>query len=149
MLREGVDRFPNVEVLLEHECLRVVHEGRPRRADAGRPAHRHVQAVARLLRDRRRRRLVTTRGQLGVGLQRDAPTPSAGSSSTPRCSRSGTGHDRLRFHCNPARPTVDCPTPLGHHRWEFPVRAGEDERELLTEEAIWKVLATRASPKKT
>ena len=24
------------------------------------------------------------------------------------------GHDRLRFHCNPARPTVDCPTPLGH-----------------------------------
>ena len=32
------------------------------------------------------------------------------------------GHDRLRFHCNPDRPTVDCPTPLGHHRWEFPVR---------------------------
>ena len=27
------------------------------------------------------------------------------------------GHARLRFHCTPARTTVDCPTPLGHHRW--------------------------------
>ena len=50
------------------------------------------------------------------------------------------GHDRLRFHCNPARPTVDCPTPLGHHRWEFPVRDEEDEKDLLTDDAIWKVL---------
>jgi 3-(3-hydroxy-phenyl)propionate hydroxylase len=50
------------------------------------------------------------------------------------------GHDRLRFHCNPARPTVDCPTPLGHHRWEFPVRDDEDEKDLLSEDAIWKVL---------
>ena len=50
------------------------------------------------------------------------------------------GHDRLRFHCNPDRPTVDCPTPLGHHRWEFPVRDDEDEKDLLTEDAIWKVL---------
>jgi 3-(3-hydroxy-phenyl)propionate hydroxylase len=50
------------------------------------------------------------------------------------------GHDRLRFHCNPARPTVDCPTPLSHHRWEYPARAGELEQDLLRDEAIWKVL---------
>ena len=50
------------------------------------------------------------------------------------------GHDRLRFHCNPDRPTVDCPTPLGHHRWEFPVRDDEDERDLLNEDVIWKIL---------
>lgn len=30
-------------------------------------------------------------------------------------------HDRLRFRCDPVRPAVDCPTPLGHHRWEFPI----------------------------
>ena len=53
------------------------------------------------------------------------------------------GHDRLRFHCNPARPMVDCPTPLGHHRWEFPIQAGEDEAELLTDEAIWALLSAR------
>src|SRR5262245_17451596 len=27
VLREGVERFPNVEVLLEHECLRVTNRG--------------------------------------------------------------------------------------------------------------------------
>src|SRR6478609_2211623 len=49
-------------------------------------------------------------------------------------------HDRLRFHCNPTRPTVDCPTPLGHHRWEYPARTDEDEQSLLRRENIWKVL---------
>ena len=38
--------------------------------------------------------------------------------------------DRLRFHCKPSRPTVDCPTPLGHHRWEFPIREHEDEEDV-------------------
>jgi 3-(3-hydroxy-phenyl)propionate hydroxylase len=48
--------------------------------------------------------------------------------------------DRLRFHFDPKRPAVDCPTPLGHHRWEFPVLSGEDERELVTERAVWQLL---------
>ena len=50
------------------------------------------------------------------------------------------GHDRLRFHCDPDRPTVDCPTPLGHHRWEYPARAGEDEKYLVSDDAVWDVL---------
>jgi hypothetical protein len=41
--------------------------------------------------------------------------------------------DRLRFHCDPERPAVDCPTPLGHHRWEFPVLPGEDRDEVSGE----------------
>ncbi|ULR56186.1 FAD-dependent monooxygenase [Streptomyces deccanensis] len=45
-------------------------------------------------------------------------------------------HDRLRFRCDPARPAVDCPTPLGHHRWEFPILPGDDETYLVTDEAI-------------
>ena len=40
-------------------------------------------------------------------------------------------HDRLRFHCNPERPTVDCPTPLGHHGGSSPHRTCEDEQELV------------------
>lgn len=44
--------------------------------------------------------------------------------------------DRLRFHCNPERPAVDCPTPLDHYRWEFPVLPGDDEDELVTHHAI-------------
>jgi len=49
--------------------------------------------------------------------------------------------DRLRFHCNPARPAVDCPTPLGHHRWEFPVLPGDDADALVTPEGVLELLA--------
>jgi len=49
-------------------------------------------------------------------------------------------HDRLRFHCTPKRPTVDCPTPLMHHRWEFPIRADEDEQKMSSHAEIWKIL---------
>ncbi|MGW2050895.1 hypothetical protein ACWCPF_37860 [Streptomyces sp. NPDC001858] len=45
-------------------------------------------------------------------------------------------HDRLRFRCDPARPAVGCPTPLGHHRWEFPILPGDDETYLTIDEAI-------------
>ena len=57
VLRAGVDRFPNVSVLLEHECLRVVQRADSRRVDARRPDRRRVQADPGLLRDRRRRRV--------------------------------------------------------------------------------------------
>src|SRR6201993_372006 len=139
VLREGVQRFPNVEVLLEHECLRVQNKGD------------HVELMLADLRTDTFKRLRAsyviaadggsspTRGQLGVGY--------AGRTYTERwvvidtkVLKEWDAHDRLRFHCNPERPTVDCPTPLGHHRWEYPARIDEDEHELLREEKIWKVL---------
>ncbi len=139
VLREGVQRFADVDVLLEHECLRVL------------PTGDEVELMLVDLRSdtikRARASYVIaadggsspTRGQLGVGY--------AGRTYSERWVVIDTkvlntwdGHDRLRFHCNPARPTVDCPTPLGHHRWEYPARACEDERTLLDEAEIWKVL---------
>jgi 3-(3-hydroxy-phenyl)propionate hydroxylase len=139
VLREGVQRFANVDVFLEHECLRVV------------PAGDAVELMLADLRTDTFKRLRAsyviaadggsspTRGQLGVGY--------AGRTYAERWVVIDTkvlsewvAHDRLRFHCNPARPTVDCPTPLGHHRWEYPARTDEDEQELLREENIWKVL---------
>ena len=86
-----------------------------------------------------------TRGQLGVGYTGRTYTERWVVIDT-KVLKEWDAHDRLRFHCNPARPTVDCPTPLGHHRWEYPARAGEDDQELLREEAIWNVLRIRASP---
>ncbi|WKG05405.1 bifunctional 3-(3-hydroxy-phenyl)propionate/3-hydroxycinnamic acid hydroxylase [Mycolicibacterium sp. HK-90] len=139
VLREGVERFDTVEVLLEHECLRVLAK-----TD-------HVELMLADLRTdifkRFRASYVIaadggaspTRGQLGIGY--------AGNTYAERWVVIDTkvlsewdGHDRLRFHCNPDRPTVDCPTPLGHHRWEYPARAGEDEQKLVSEREIWKVL---------
>ncbi|MDX1888675.1 bifunctional 3-(3-hydroxy-phenyl)propionate/3-hydroxycinnamic acid hydroxylase [Mycolicibacterium sp. 050158] len=139
VLREGVERFANVEVLLERECLRVANRGD------------HVEL---LVGDASTDTLVRVRASYVIAAD--------GGSSPTRCSlgvgysgrtyaerwvvidtevlQEWDGHDRLRFHCNPDRPTVDCPTPLGHHRWEFPVRAGGDEATLTSEKAIWEVL---------
>lgn len=143
VLREGVARFGNVEVLVEHECLRVFNTGDAQSqwvelmlADLRTDAFKRLRASYVIAADGGSS---PTRGLLGVGY--------AGRTYTERwvvidtkVIRDWDGHDRLRFHCNPARPTVDCPTPLGHHRWEYPARAGEDEKKLVTDEAVWEVL---------
>jgi 3-(3-hydroxy-phenyl)propionate hydroxylase len=139
VLREGAARFPNVEGLLEHECLRVVNTDscvELMLADLRTDTFKRLRASYVIAADGGSS---PTRGLLGVGY--------AGRTYTERwvvidtkVIREWDGHDRLRFHCNPARPTVDCPTPLGHHRWEYPARAGEDEKKLVTDEAVWEVL---------
>lgn len=139
VLREGVARFANVDVLLEHECLRVAN-----RAD-------HVELLLGDLRADTFTRLRAsyviaadggsspTRGLLGVGYSGRTYAERWVVIDT-KVLREWDAHDRLRFHCNPERPTVDCPTPLGHHRWEYPVGPGEEEQELVTDEAVWRVL---------
>ncbi len=102
---------------------------------------RRVHADPGLLRDRRRRRLELPFAVSWVSGSAAGPTRERWIVIDTKVLEEWPGHDRLRFHCNPARPTVDCPTPLGHHRWEFPVRDEEDEKDLLTDDAIWKVLA--------
>ncbi len=139
VLREGVDRFPNVTVLLERECLRVIQ---------------HADAVELMLADltgdtftRIRARYVIAadggssalRGQLGIGFVGRTYSERWVVIDT-KVRQEWPGYDRLRFHCNPTRPTVDCPTPLGHHRWEFPVRTEETDQDLLTDDAVWNVL---------
>lgn len=138
-LRAGVARFPNVDLLLAHECLRV------RQDDTG------VELL--LAEDERLTRVRASwviaadggsspvRGQLGIGFDgRTDETRWVVIDTAVR--REWPEHDRLRFHCDRRRPAVDCPTPLGHHRWEFPVLPGEDERELVSEAAVWRLLAT-------
>ena len=139
VLREGVERFANVDVLLEHECLRI------------HPRDDRVELMLGDLRTDTLKRLHAgyviaadggsspTRGQLGIGYTGRTYSERWVVIDT-KVLREWEGHDRLRFHCNPVRPTVDCPTPLDHHRWEYPARAGELEQELLHHDAIWKVL---------
>lgn len=142
VLREGVQRYPGVEVLLEHECLRVL------------PSDDGVELLcadlsADTLKRVRARYVIAadggaspTRGQLGIGYSGRTYGERWVVIDT-KVIKEWEAHDRLRFHCNPARPMVDCPTPLGHHRWEFPARTGEDEQKLLREDEIWKVLGSQ------
>ncbi len=139
VLRAGVARFPGVELLMEHECLRLAQhddEVELMLADLRGDSVKRVRASYVIAADGGSS---PTRAQLGVGY--------TGRTYAERwividtlVKQQWDGHDRLRFHCDPARPAVDCPTPLGHHRWEFPVRAGEDEQALITETAVWKLL---------
>lgn len=139
VLRQGVDRFLNVSVMLEHECLRVVQRDdhvELMLADLTTDEFRRVRASYVIAADGGSSFI---RGQLGIGFSGRTYAERWIVIDT-KVLKEWPGYDRLRFHCNPARPTVDCPTPLGHHRWEFPVRDDDDENDLLNEEAIWKIL---------
>src|SRR3984957_13848352 len=139
VLREGAARFPNVEVLLEHECLRVLPKGDEVElmlADLRTDTFKRFRASYVISADGGSS---PTRAQLGVGYSGRTYTERWVVIDT-KVLQEWFANDRLRFHCTPARPTVDCPTPLGHHRWEYPARADEDEQKLLREEEIWKVL---------
>jgi len=139
VLREGVARFPHVEVALEQECLRALNKGD------------HVELLIGDLRSSTLRRVQAsyviaadggsspTRGQLGVGYSGRTYGERWVVIDT-KVLKEWDAHDRLRFHCNPDRPTVDCPTPLGHHRWEYPARSGEDESKLVSDDYVWQVL---------
>ncbi|BBX11623.1 MULTISPECIES: bifunctional 3-(3-hydroxy-phenyl)propionate/3-hydroxycinnamic acid hydroxylase [Mycobacteriaceae] len=139
VLREGVSRFAGVDVLLEHECLRVLDgedDVELMVADLRTDTFKRFRASYVIAADGGSS---PTRGQLGIGYTGRTYTERWVVIDT-KVIKEWDAHDRLRFHCNPARPTVDCPTPLGHHRWEYPARACEDERDLLRDDAIWKVL---------
>lgn len=144
VLRRGVSRFPNVSLLLQHECLRLTQRSDSVElmlADLTHDEFKRIRASYVIAADGGSS--VIRGGQLGgIGF--------TGRTYSERWIVIDTkvidewpGHDRLRFHCNPPeRPMVDCPTPpLGHHRWEFPVRAEENEDDLLSEDAIWNVLS--------
>jgi 3-(3-hydroxy-phenyl)propionate hydroxylase len=139
VIRDGVKRFPNVEVLLEHECLRVLNKGESVEllvADLRTDAFKRLHASYVIAADGGSS---PTRGLLGIGYSGKTYAERWVVIDT-KVLEEWDAHDRLRFHCNPSRPTVDCPTPLGHHRWEYPARTDEDERDLLCDEEIWKVL---------
>lgn len=142
VLRDGVDRYPNVEILLRHECLRL----RQSMDGAG------VELMVLSTEDDSVRRLRAkyviaadggsslTRAQLNVGYEGKTYEDRWVVVDTEML-KPWPDHDRLRFRCDPARPAVDCPTPLGHHRWEFPILPGDDEKHLTTDDAIYAMVA--------
>ena len=139
VLREGVARFPNVEVLVEHECLRVSTTDDAVElmlADLRTDTVKRVRSSYVIAADGGSSQ---TRGQLGIGYTGRTYEERWVVIDT-KVVQEWDAHDKLRFHCDPARPTVDCPTPLGHHRWEYPARVGEDDENLVRESEVWSVL---------
>lgn len=142
VLRGGVERFPQVEVRLNTEVTRIDQN------DAGVELELHDRGDGSVRLERASYVIAAdggssrTRARLGIGFEgrtyedRWVVIDTKVMHEWPEC-------NRLRFHCNPLRPAVDCPTPLGHHRWEFPVLPGDDEDELITDQAVWRLLAAQ------
>lgn len=139
VLREGVSRFDNVSVLLGHECTDLAQDadGVTLSVRDTNGATVRIRAAYAIAADGGSS---ATRTELGVGFDGRTYEDRWVVIDT-KVIRPWPEVDRLRFHCNPGRPAVDCPTPLGHHRWEFPVLPGDDERRLVTHEAIRGLLA--------
>ncbi|GAA5161319.1 bifunctional 3-(3-hydroxy-phenyl)propionate/3-hydroxycinnamic acid hydroxylase [Pseudonocardia eucalypti] len=136
-LRAGVGRYPHVEVLLGHECTDLRQDADGVELTIG--ASRKVRADYVIAADGGSS---PTRTRLGIGF--------AGRTYEERwvvidtkVRREWPEVNRMRFHCDPARPAVDCPTPLGHHRWEFPVLPGDDEAALVTPDGVLGLLANQ------
>ncbi|MCI3270773.1 bifunctional 3-(3-hydroxy-phenyl)propionate/3-hydroxycinnamic acid hydroxylase MhpA [Streptomyces cylindrosporus] len=139
VLRDGVDRYPNVEILLRHECLRLRQdaEGAELTVVGADDAVRRLRAKYVIAADGGSS---LTRAQLNVGYEGRTYEDRWVVIDTEML-KPWPDHDRLRFRCDPARPAVDCPTPLGHHRWEFPILPGDDEEYLVTHDAIYSMVA--------
>ncbi|WP_330327546.1 bifunctional 3-(3-hydroxy-phenyl)propionate/3-hydroxycinnamic acid hydroxylase [Streptomyces pseudovenezuelae] len=135
VLRAGTDRYPNVEVLLRHECLRVQQDPvgvELTLVDTASDSLRRLRASYVIAADGGSS---LTRAQLNVGYEGRTYGDRWVVVDTEML-KPWPDHDRLRFRCDPDRPAVDCPTPLGHHRWEFPILPGDDEAYLTTDEAV-------------
>lgn len=141
VLREGVDRYPNVEVLLRHECLRL------RQCADGAGVELTLAGADDCVHRLRASYVIAadggsslTRAQLNVGYEGRTYEDRWVVIDTEML-KPWPDHDRLRFRCDPDRPAVDCPTPLGHHRWEFPILPGDDETYLTSDDAIYSMVA--------
>ncbi|MGF2213355.1 bifunctional 3-(3-hydroxy-phenyl)propionate/3-hydroxycinnamic acid hydroxylase [Streptomyces albidoflavus] len=140
VLRDGVDRYPNVRILLRHECLRL-------RQDADGVELTVVGTADDSVHRLRASYVIAadggsslTRAQLNIGYEGTTYEDRWVVIDT-KMLKPWPDHDKLRFHCDPARPAVDCPTPLGHHRWEFPILPGDDEQQLTTDDAVYRLVA--------
>ncbi|NEB03511.1 bifunctional 3-(3-hydroxy-phenyl)propionate/3-hydroxycinnamic acid hydroxylase [Streptomyces sp. SID13726] len=140
VLREGVDRYPNVEILLRHECLRLTQNAEGAELTVLNTEGDSVQRLHAKYVIAADGGSSLTRAQLNVGYEGRTYEDRWVVIDTEML-KPWPDHDRLRFRCDPARPAVDCPTPLGHHRWEFPILPGDDEKYLVTDDAIHAMIA--------
>jgi 3-(3-hydroxy-phenyl)propionate hydroxylase len=138
-LRDGVRRYPNVEVLLGHDCEALTQDGDGVEITVRNLSDDTVRSIRGgyvIAADGGSSRI---RSHFDVGFVGRTYEDRWVVIDT-KVHRGWDSVDRLRFHCDPARPAVDCPTPLGHHRWEFPVLPGEDEQTLVSHDYIWQLL---------
>lgn len=145
VLREGLARFPNVDVRLRHEVLSVDQDAdgavlQVRDLEADRTSSVRARYVVGCdgARSPVRARMGSPMTDLGlkqpwlvfdVVLEQDVALP-----------------QHTVQHCDPARPMTYCNVVGNRRRWEIMVLPGDDREAMLRPEALWRLVAPWLRP---
>jgi len=145
VLREGLARFPNVDVRLRHEVLSVDQDAdsavlQVRDLEADRTSSVRARYVVGCdgARSPVRARMGSPMTDLGlkqpwlvfdVVLEKDVALP-----------------QHTVQHCDPARPMTYCNVVGNRRRWEIMVLPGDDREAMLRPEALWRLVAPWLRP---
>lgn len=146
VLRQGVRRFDNVVVKLQHEVTHITPAGEHVMLDiTDLVQHRKSQVQARYVvgcdgaRSLMRKTLGTTMQDLGlhqpwlvfdVLLKANAPTLP----------------DHTVQHCDPARPMTYCNVTGNRRRWEIMLMPGDDPTRMVAPEMLWQLVSPWLRP---
>ena len=138
-LRDGVDRYPNVEVKYGIDVTDVAQDDDGvtvsfRNLETG--AQECVRATYVLACDGGSS---GTRKQLGVELHGDT-APVRWIVIDAKVKRWWPNRHILTFWSDPDRPVVDIALGRGNHRWEIPLAPEESEDDYATHEQVWPLL---------
>ena len=153
-----LERYPNVTALRGREVVGFSQDddGRDRRARRRVQASRYGQSTADGGNARER--------PLAPGRNGSSPATAAAAACAPRLGikmagksfpepwlvvdiKAKEGEDCFRhmpyfnFHCDPKQPTVSCPQPNGHHRFEFLLMPGQTKDEMEDPATVLRLLA--------
>ena len=145
VLREGLGRFPNVEVRLRHELSGLAQDAdgvtlelRDAGGGAASPARARYLVGCDGARSPVRRHVGSTMVDLGlrqpwlvfdVVLTQPVALP-----------------DHTVQHCDPARPMTYCNVVGDRRRWEIMVLPGDDREALVRPESLWRLVAPWLRP---
>ncbi len=145
VLREGLGRFPNVEVRLRHELAGLAQDAdgvtlelRDAGGGAASPARARYLVGCDGARSPVRRHVGSTMVDLGlrqpwlvfdVVLTQPVALP-----------------DHTVQHCDPARPMTYCNVVGDRRRWEIMVLPGDDREALVRPESLWRLVAPWLRP---
>jgi 3-(3-hydroxy-phenyl)propionate hydroxylase len=136
-LRRGAQRFPGIDVRLGQELVHLEQDAKGVVATVKSAEGEPVTLRARYLVGADGGRS-TVRGEIGV--------PLTGTTAPVRWLVVDVAEDRMEglysaVHCDPVRPVLTIPLPYGHRRFEFKLRADEDEESVTRPDNIRELLA--------
>jgi len=146
VLRDGVARYPHVQVRLQHEVLEVADGAehatlvlRNRVTDARETLHTRWVVGCDGARSLVRRTLGSPMADLGLRQNWVVFDMVLNDNAPPM-------PEHTVQHCDPARPMTWCNVTGRRRRWEIMVLPGDDEEQLLQPDTLWRLVSRWLKP---